>query len=101
MRPNYPTFCLALAIAGCAPNQPSSSTLEAEAAPTISGQRRDVVSVTAAMSAVDGATSQACPSDDFGKFLRAFSDSASVQRQFTKLPLEHGHLDTAAIGTER
>ena len=38
----------------------------------------------------------ACPSSEFSRFLRAFSDSARVQRQFTRFPLEHGQLDLAA-----
>jgi len=42
----------------------------------------------------------ACPSPHFSKFLQAFSNSAGVQRQFTKLPLEYGQLDTGSISTE-
>ena len=41
----------------------------------------------------------ACPSQDFSKFMQAFSDSADVQRRFTSLPLEYGRLDTGALGT--
>jgi len=41
----------------------------------------------------------ACPSQDFSKFMQAFSDSADLQRRFTSLPLEYGRLDTGALGT--
>ena len=43
--------------------------------------------------------SVACPSQDFGKFMQAFSESADLQRRFTSLPLEYGQLDTSALGT--
>jgi hypothetical protein len=34
-----------------------------------------------------------CPSEDFTEFLRAFAESADVQRRFTHLPLIYGKLD--------
>jgi hypothetical protein len=45
--------------------------------------------------------SVACPSQDFGKFLRAFSESADVQRQFTSLPLERGLRHVDALDTPK
>jgi hypothetical protein len=41
----------------------------------------------------------ACPSQEFTKFLQTFSDSANVQRRFTRLPLEYGEVDLAFLGT--
>lgn len=43
--------------------------------------------------------SVACPAQDFSKFLQVFSDSADVQRQFTRLPLEYGQVDVGSVGT--
>jgi hypothetical protein len=43
--------------------------------------------------------SVACPSQDFSKFLQVFSDSAGVQRRFTRLPLEYGQVDVGSVGT--
>ena len=45
--------------------------------------------------------SVACPSQDFGKFLQAFSESADVQRQFTSLPLERGLRHVDAVDTPK
>ena len=43
--------------------------------------------------------SDACQSQDFSKFMEAFSDSADMQRRFTSLPLEYGQLDMESLGT--
>ena len=39
-----------------------------------------------------------CPSQEFSKFLQAFTDSADVQRQFTSLPIEYVLLDGGGGG---
>jgi hypothetical protein len=44
--------------------------------------------------------SDACPSQDFSKFMQAFSDSADMQRRFTSLPLEYGQVDMESLGTD-
>lgn len=42
-----------------------------------------------------GATT-ACPSLEFGRFLKAFAESADVQRAFTRFPLVRRHIDKSA-----
>jgi len=39
-----------------------------------------------------------CPSQEFSKFLQAFTDSAEVQRQFTSLPIEYVLLEGGGGG---
>jgi hypothetical protein len=46
-----------------------------------------------------GAKAAACPSQDFSAFFKAFSESAEVQRKFTRLPLEYGQVDQDLVGT--
>lgn len=42
-----------------------------------------------------------CPSQNFPAFLDAFGESATIQRNFTRLPLEYGQLNAGLIGTPR
>jgi hypothetical protein len=41
----------------------------------------------------------ACPSQDFSAFLRSFSESAKLQKAFTRLPLVYGQVDQELVGT--
>lgn len=38
----------------------------------------------------------ACPSPEFGRFLKVFAENADVQRAFTRFPLVRRHLDKSA-----
>jgi hypothetical protein len=88
-------LCFSLAVASCASFQLGG---QSTAGPVM--QEGDVVAAESARTRV-GDQRHACPSPDFRKFLHAFSGRADVQRKFTRLPLEYGQLDTAAIGTEK
>jgi hypothetical protein len=44
-----------------------------------------------------GAAKSACPSADFAKFLHAFSQQATLQRQYTRFPLEFGLVDLSHL----
>ena len=91
-------ICFAGASAGCALIQNVDSA--AGSRPTSAATAQDKHAAADTTQSV-AEKPDACPSSEFGKFLRAFSDSAKVQRQFTKFPLEHGQLDLAASDTDQ
>jgi hypothetical protein len=71
---------------------------------TLSGCWEATLSSTESMPAPEAASVPArgpCPSQDFPAFLDAFGESATVQRNFTRLPLEYGQLNAGLIGTPR
>jgi hypothetical protein len=43
--------------------------------------------------APEARTSAACPAQSFSAFVDAFAESAALQRRFTRVPFEYGHLD--------
>jgi hypothetical protein len=47
----------------------------------------------------DATTSETCPAQNFSSFVDAFAESAAIQRRYTRIPLEYGHLNTDLIGT--
>ena len=54
------------------------------------------------ISEAQAATSKpACPAREFSSFVEAFAESATIQRQYTRLPLVYGHLDQNLVGTAR
>jgi hypothetical protein len=95
-----PAICFALAAASCSSLQSndSSAMSQTTSVPTI---QDDNSAAEAAQTSV-AEEHNACPSPEFSKFLRAFSNSADVQRQFTKFPLDYGQLfDPGAPDTKQ
>jgi hypothetical protein len=97
MKLHYVAMYFSLAVASCASFQPSGLGPSAQSASALIMQNDDAAELGRTRI---GDKRPVCPSPDFGKFLHAFSSRADVQRQFTKLPLEYGQVDTDAIGAE-
>jgi hypothetical protein len=94
-------ICFAYATASCSSLQSSDSTAVPQPTSASIIQDDNAAAVTEAAHTSLAGAQNACPSREFSRFLRAFSNSAEVQQKFTKLPLEYGQFDATALGTEQ